>query len=40
LWRPIALRNNVNLPRNLNVGAKLLIPNLPYRDPQTGEIYQ
>ena len=40
LWRPIALRNAVINPRSLRAGGRLLIPNLPYRDPQTGEVYQ
>jgi nucleoid-associated protein YgaU len=39
LWRPIAQANDVDDPRRLAVGARLLVPQLPYRDPQTGEIY-
>ena len=38
LWRPIALRNGVVDPRRLVVGQRLLIPRLPFRDPQTGEV--
>ena len=38
LWRPIALRNQIENPRSLPVGRKLLIPRLPFRDPQTGEV--
>ena len=38
LWRPIALRNGVLDPRRLPVGQRLLIPRLPFRDPQTGEV--
>ena len=37
-WRPIALRNQVENPRDLKVGMQLLIPMLPYQDPETGEI--
>jgi nucleoid-associated protein YgaU len=40
LWRPIALANQVETPRDLVTGAQLLIPPLPYRDPQSGEVYQ
>jgi hypothetical protein len=39
-WRPIALRNRIENPRVLNMGSRLLIPQLPYRDPETGEVYQ
>ncbi len=38
LWRPIAIRNRVDHPRKLTVGEQLLIPQLPYRDPETGEV--
>jgi len=40
LWRPIALANNLDDPRTLAIGQKLLIPRLPFRDPQTGEVMQ
>ena len=40
LWRPIALHNGVDSPRELAVGRRLLIPQLPYRDPETGEVHQ
>ena len=40
LWRPIALRNGIDDPRRLTAGAALLIPNLPFRDAETGEVYQ
>lgn len=40
LWRPIALSNNIDNPRALPAGLRLLIPQLPFRDPQTGEIYK
>lgn len=39
LWRPIALRNGIDDPRTLVVGARLVIPQLPYRDPESGEVY-
>jgi nucleoid-associated protein YgaU len=37
-WRPIALRNNIDNPRQLAVGARLVIPQLPFRHPETGAI--
>ncbi len=40
LWRPIALRNDIDDPRDLPVGRRLLVPQLPFRDPETGEVYQ
>ena len=39
LWRPIALRNNINNPTELAIGQRLIVPRLPYRDPNTGEVY-
>jgi hypothetical protein len=39
LWRPIALRNDVDDPRALETGTELAIPPLPLRDPDTGEVY-
>jgi nucleoid-associated protein YgaU len=39
LWRPIALRNGIENPLKLSVGTQLIIPQLPYRNPETGEIY-
>lgn len=39
LWRPIALGNDIDDPRELAVGTRLLVPRLPFRDPQTGEIF-
>lgn len=38
-WRAIALRNNVDDPRRLPTGLTLLIPQLPYRDRDTGEVH-
>ncbi|MBX9895602.1 MAG: LysM peptidoglycan-binding domain-containing protein [Nitrosomonas sp.] len=40
LWRPIALANKVLNPQNLQPGARLVIPNLPYRHMETGEEFQ
>lgn len=40
LWRPIALRNRINDPRDLPAGLRLIIPQLPFRDPETGEVFQ
>lgn len=39
LWRPIALRNGIDRPRVLTVGERLIVPRLPYRDPDTGEVF-
>src|SRR4051794_25954475 len=39
LWRPIALRNRIDDPRELPLGARLAIPPLPYRDPDSGEVF-
>jgi hypothetical protein len=38
-WRPIALRNGIDDPRSVAVGARLLIPPLPFRDPETGTVH-
>jgi nucleoid-associated protein YgaU len=38
LWRPIALHNGVDDPRVLAAGLRLLVPTLPFRDPETGEV--
>jgi len=40
LWRPIAIVNVLEDPRSLQVGQRLLIPRLPFRDPDTGEVYE
>jgi hypothetical protein len=39
LWRVIALANAIDRPRQLTVGCQLVLPNLPYRDPDSGTIY-
>jgi hypothetical protein len=38
-WRPIALRNGIDDPRTLTLGARLLIPPLPFLDPETGAVH-
>lgn len=40
LWRPIAIHNAIDDPGRLAVGRELLIPQLPFRDPETGEVMQ
>lgn len=37
-WRPIAIHNGVDDPRTLAIGQRLLIPQLPFSDPETGEV--
>jgi nucleoid-associated protein YgaU len=37
-WRPIALRNGIDDPRDLDTGRTLIIPSLPFADPATGEV--
>ena len=38
-WRPIAILNGIDDPRSLAVGRQLLVPQLPFRDPETGEVH-
>ena len=40
LWRPIALRNGVDDPRRVAAGTRLTVPQLPYRDPDSGKVFQ
>lgn len=40
LWRPIAIHNGIDDPRFLQTGRELLIPQLPFRDPETGEVME
>jgi LysM repeat protein len=40
VWRPIAIVNNVENPRQLQAGQELQIPPLPFIDPETGEVMQ
>jgi len=37
-WRPIAIENALDDPRALAVGQTLLIPPLPFIDPESGEV--
>jgi LysM repeat protein len=37
-WRPIALWNGIADPRSLVPGQQLLIPSLPFNDPETGQV--
>ena len=39
-WRPIAVANQIDDPRDLAAGQALLIPSLPYMNPSTGEVVQ
>jgi nucleoid-associated protein YgaU len=39
-WRPIAIANNIDDPRDIAPGQELTLPSLPYRDPATGEVVQ
>jgi hypothetical protein len=39
LWRAIALANGIDRPRPLAAGLELVLPNLPYRDPDSGVVY-
>ena len=40
LWRPIALRNGIANPRALVTGMQLVVPQLPFHDPESGEVYR
>jgi hypothetical protein len=40
LWRPIAIRNALDDPRRLTPGLRLVIPQLPFRDPESAEVHQ
>jgi nucleoid-associated protein YgaU len=40
LWRAIAVRNRLDDPRAVAPGTSLIVPQLPYRDPDSGELYQ
>ena len=37
-WRPIAIANGIDRPQVIVVGASLRIPQLPFRDPESGEL--
>jgi LysM repeat protein len=38
LWRPIAIANGIDDPRDLPPGLALRVPSLPFTDPATGEV--
>lgn len=38
-WRPIAIRNGIDRPAAVAAGTQLVVPALPYADPDTGEVY-
>ena len=38
MWRPIAISNGIDAPRALAIGRRLRIPQLPFRDPESGEV--
>jgi LysM repeat protein len=40
IWRPLAVSNGIDNPRQLFAGQQLTIPALPYTDPVTGEVVQ
>ena len=40
LWRPIAIANELEDPEALTPGTTLIIPRLPFRDPDTGEVFE
>ncbi len=40
LWRPLAIRNNIDDPHSLTTGQRLVVPRLPFRDPESGEVFQ
>jgi len=37
-WRPIALANRIERPWALVAGMRLIVPQLPFRDPESGEV--
>jgi hypothetical protein len=37
-WRPLAVANGLDDPRSLPVGLRLIVPRLPFQDPETGEV--
>ncbi len=40
LWRPIGMNNGLDNSIELTIGQQLLVPQLPYTDPETGEVVQ
>jgi nucleoid-associated protein YgaU len=39
VWRPLAIANAIEDPRQLAAGLELVVPRLPYRDPATSKVY-
>jgi hypothetical protein len=39
VWRPIAIRNGIDDVRELPSGTRLVVPPLPFQDPESGEVY-
>lgn len=39
VWRPLAIANGIEDPRQLPAGLELVVPRLPYRDPATSKVY-
>ena len=39
LWRVIAIANRLQRARRLEPGSRLLLPKLPFRDPDSGRVY-
>jgi nucleoid-associated protein YgaU len=40
VWRPIGMENGIDDAIDLSIGRQLLIPQLPYQDPETGKVVQ
>ncbi len=40
MWRPIAIVNDIENPRELTAGQSLQIPSLPFIDPESGKVLQ
>jgi hypothetical protein len=40
MWRPIAIVNVIDNPRQLTAGQSLAIPSLPFIDPDSGEVLE
>ena len=40
LWRPIGMNNGLEDSIDLTVGQQLLVPQLPYQDPESGKVVQ
>jgi hypothetical protein len=39
LWRPLAIRNDLDDPHQLTPGRRLSVPPLPFRDAASGKVY-